>query len=129
MMRGMQNSRSPWISRPGIRHTARTRAPAALTAGLLAAALVAAAPPAAASAQLALEQGCLNCHGEPPRRNTPSVQQLAASFVRYRGKAGAADTLARQLRKGSAFGHIAAHERITDEQARTLMQWLIDGAP
>ena len=128
MMRGMQNSRNGWISRTGLRRAARTRVPATLAACLLATALVAAAPPAVASAQLALEQGCLNCHGEPPRRNTPTMQQLASSFARYRGKTGAADILARQLRKGSAFGHIAAHERITDEQARTLMQWLLDGA-
>ena len=37
--------------------------------------------------------------------------------------------LADKLREGSLFGHIAAHERLSAEDAERLVQWLVDGAP
>ena len=49
--------------------------------------------PAWANAQLALEKGCLGCHGEPPRRSAPSLSELAAGYARYRGQ----DDAPRQL--------------------------------
>lgn len=84
--------------------------------------------PAQASLQLALEKGCYGCHGAPPRRNTPSFAQLAADYAKYRGQAEAPHKLADKLRAGSLFGHIAAHERVSDEECERLMRWLIDGA-
>lgn len=96
---------------------------------LLAAGLVLGpAMPAQASAQLALEKGCYGCHGDPPRRNAPSFAQLAADYARYRGQADAARKLADKLREGGLFGHIAAHERISQAECETLMRWIIDGA-
>lgn len=83
---------------------------------------------AQASAQLALDKGCFNCHGEPPRRNAPSLAQLAADYARYRGQADAPGKLTDKLRKGGLFGHIAAHERLSREECETLMRWIIDGA-
>lgn len=87
-------------------------------------------PPLAAQAgsQLALEHGCYSCHGEPPRRGTPSMAQLAAAYARYRGQADAPRRLADKLREGTLFGHIAAHERLSPQECEALMRWLIDGA-
>jgi cytochrome c len=90
--------------------------------------LLTSAWPAQASSQLALDKGCYSCHGEPPRRNVPSIAQLAADYARYRGQPGAPRQLAEKLRAGGLFAHIAAHERLSPEDCETLMRWLIDGA-
>lgn len=84
--------------------------------------------PAQASPQLALDKGCYSCHGEPPRRNVPSMAQLAADYARYRGQADAPRELADKLRAGGLFAHIAAHERLSPEDCETLMRWIIEGA-
>ena len=89
--------------------------------------LLVAALPVQASSQLALDKGCYSCHGEPPRRNTPSMAQLAADYARYRGQADAPRKLADKLRAGGLFAHIAAHERLSPADCETLMRWLIDG--
>ena len=84
---------------------------------------------AQASSQLALEKGCYSCHGEPPRRGAPTLAQLAADYARYRGQPDAPRRLADKLHAGGLFGHIAAHERINQQECEALMRWLIDGAP
>jgi cytochrome c len=84
--------------------------------------------PVLASAELALERGCFQCHGEPPRQHIPSLAQLAASYAKYRNQPEATHRLADKLRAGTLFGHIAAHERLSQEDAETLMRWLIEGA-
>lgn len=87
-----------------------------------------AASPALASSQLALDKGCYSCHGEPPRRNAPGMAQLAADYARYRGQVDAPRRLADKLREGGLFAHIAAHERISQEECEALMRWIIEGA-
>ncbi len=84
--------------------------------------------PAQASSQLALDKGCYNCHGEPPRRNAPGMAQLAADYARYRGQADAPRRLADKLREGGLFAHIAAHERLSQDECEALMRWIIEGA-
>lgn len=84
---------------------------------------------ALASEQLALEQGCFVCHGQPARKNTPSFAQLANSYAPYQGKPEMAQVLAEKLRHAPLFGGISAHERLSEASALTLIQWLIDGAP
>lgn len=84
--------------------------------------------PAQASSQLALDKGCYSCHGEPPRRNAPGMAQLAADYARYRGQADAPQRLAEKLREGGLFAHIAAHDRLSQEECITLMRWIIEGA-
>ena len=96
--------------------------------GLLLPLLLITALPAQASPQLALDKGCYSCHGEPPRRNTPSMAQLAADYARYRGQPEAPRQLAEKLRAGGLFAHIAAHERLSLAECEALMRWLIDGA-
>ena len=98
-----------------------------LLAGLLAAA--GAAPAQVPPAQLAADHGCYNCHGTPPLRNVPPLKEIAARYAKYRNQPGAAARLAADLRKGSLFSHIAAHERLSPQDCERLMQWLIDGAP
>lgn len=83
---------------------------------------------ALADAQLALERGCFNCHDASARRNIPSLAQLAARYARYQGQPEAAQRLAEKLRAGTLLGHIAAHERLEQEEAQALMRWLIEGA-
>lgn len=83
---------------------------------------------ASASSQLALDKGCYNCHGEPPRKNVPSFSKLALSNAKYQGQADAARKLAQKLCEGTLFAHIAAHERLSEKEAETLIQWVIDGA-
>lgn len=100
------------------------RWPAALVLALLGGQAL----PAHASPQLALDKGCYNCHGRSSGRNAPSLDRLAADYARYRGQAQAAARLAERLRQGSLLGHIAAHERLSADEAQSLMQWLIDGA-
>jgi cytochrome c len=87
-----------------------------------------AASPAQASSQLALDKGCYSCHGDPPRRGAPGMAQLAADYARYRGQADAPRRLADKLREGGLFAHIAAHERISQEECEALMRWIIEGA-
>ena len=81
--------------------------------------------------QLAADQGCYNCHGEPPRRNVPSFRELVARYALYRGHLDARteQELVDRMHDGSLFSHVAAHERLTEEQARVLVRWLVEGAP
>lgn len=83
---------------------------------------------ALASAELALARGCFNCHDTAARRNIPSLDQLATRYARYQGQPTAARRLADKLREGTLLGHIAAHERLSPEEAEVLMRWLIEGA-
>lgn len=105
-----------------------TRPAAYLLPGLALTSALAFALPAQASSQLALDKGCYSCHGEPPRRNARSFPQLASDYAQYRGQADAARKLAAKLRAGSLFAHIAAHERLNEQECETLMRWIIDGA-
>lgn len=84
---------------------------------------------ALASEQLALEQGCFVCHGQPARKNAPSFAQLANSYAPYQGKPEMAQALADKLRRPPLFGGISAHEHLSEASALALIQWLIDGAP
>jgi cytochrome c len=86
------------------------------------------APPALASSQLALDKGCYSCHGTPPKKGTPTMEQLAADYAKYRGQTDAASRLAAKLREHHVFGGVQAHERLSEENAKILVDWLIDGA-
>lgn len=85
-------------------------------------------PPGRASASLALDKGCFNCHGDPPRRGAPTFAQLAADHAKYRDQPDAPRRLAEKLRAGSLFAHVDSHERLNQDECETLMRWIIDGA-
>ena len=97
----------------------------------LLAAMPAAAQSLADARQLAADQGCYNCHGEPPRRNVPSFREITLRYAAYRGRldAAALRELTDRLHHGSLFSHVAAHERLSEEQAERLVRWLVVGAP
>lgn len=100
------------------------------TAGLaaaLACALVSAH--AQSGAQLAADKGCYNCHGDPPKKKTPSFTALAKDYAQYQGQPDKETALAEKLRAGSFFGQVDAHERLSAEDALALVRWIISGSP
>jgi cytochrome c len=80
-----------------------------------------------ASERLATDLGCYNCHGEPPRRNIRSFKELRADYASYRGQPEAIARLVDKMHHGGLFSHVAAHERLTEEQAQALVRWLVEG--
>jgi cytochrome c len=82
-----------------------------------------------ASAQMASDYGCFNCHGNPPRKNAPTFAELARRYSEHRNDAPKQQQLADKLREGTIFSHINAHERLSPETAAALVRWLCDGAP
>ncbi len=84
--------------------------------------------PAHASSQLALDKGCYTCHGNPPRKSAPTFAQLASRYEKHRGNTSAENVVAEKLRQGSFLGHIDAHERLSQDDARRLIRWIIEGA-
>ena len=82
-----------------------------------------------ANQTLAADLGCYNCHGNPPRQEAPSFPELAAQYAPARNDPALQARLAEKLRKGSTFGRIVAHERISAEAAAQLVRWIAEGAP
>jgi cytochrome c len=80
------------------------------------------------SSQLALDKGCFSCHGDPPKKNAPTFDQLAKDFARYQGQPEQETKLADKLREGHIFGGIQAHENLSADSARALVRWIIEGA-
>lgn len=85
------------------------------------------APAAEASMNLALDRGCLSCHGTPPRGNAPTIAQLAAGYTKYRGQDDQIQRLSNHLREHHLFGGVAAHQRLSAEDAECFVRWLVDG--
>lgn len=83
---------------------------------------------ATASMNQALEKGCLNCHGTPPRGQAPNIAELAAHFARAKGNEAEMARLSGRLREHHLFGGVPAHERLTAEEAERFVRWLADGA-
>jgi cytochrome c len=81
-----------------------------------------------ATAQLALDKGCYSCHGSPPKKNAPTFEKLALDYAKYKNVPSADAELAGKLREGHMFGGIQAHERLSEENALLLIQWIIQGA-
>jgi cytochrome c len=101
---------------------------AATVAMLAASAPSLGATPAQTGRQLAADKGCFNCHGEPPKRDAPRFAELAAGYAGVRGDDAALARLADRLRRGSIFGHVDAHERLSADEAARLVRWIADGA-
>lgn len=81
------------------------------------------------AAQMAAERGCYNCHGEPPRRGVRTFAQIAAGYARASNRPAALKEAIDRMHHGSLFTHVAAHERLSEEDAATLVQWLFQGVP
>lgn len=80
-----------------------------------------------APAQMAADKGCYNCHGEPPRRNIRSFTELARAYGAHADQPAAEQQAVDRMHHGSLFSHVAAHERLTDEEAAALVHWLFRG--
>jgi cytochrome c len=92
-------------------------------------ALVAYALPqlASASMNLALDKGCLGCHGTPPRGKAPTIADLAARFANAKGNEAEMTKLSAHLREHHLFGGVPAHERLSADEAERFVRWLADG--
>jgi len=80
-----------------------------------------------ASAQLAVDHGCYNCHGPNLRGEAPSMERLAERLSKYKGDSAAQQKFVDKYRAGEMFGHIDAHERLSPESAMALVHWLAEG--
>lgn len=92
-------------------------------------ALMASAMPLAASASmnLALDKGCLGCHGTPPRGKAPTMAELAARYTAFKGNEAEIAQRSEHLREHHLFGGVPAHERLSAEDAERFVRWLVDG--
>lgn len=82
---------------------------------------------ARASMNLALDKGCLNCHGTPPRGKAPTIADLAARMASAKGNDAETARLSERLREHHLFGGVPAHERLSAEEADRFVRWLVDG--
>jgi cytochrome c len=101
-------------------------------AAATAARAVTAAPAAEGSrgaAALARESNCLACHATASRMVGPSFREVAD---RYRGDAKAEATLATRIKSGAQgiWGAIPMppHPNLSDDDARSLVRWILGGA-
>jgi len=85
--------------------------------------------PALASMNLALDKGCLSCHGTPPRSKAPTFAQLAERYVPLKGQENQIEGKIEHLREHHLFGGVPAHERLSAEEAGRFVRWLVDGCP
>jgi len=82
---------------------------------------------AQASMNLALDKGCLSCHGTPPRGRAPTIADLANRFATAKGNEAEMTKLSERLREHHLFGGVPAHERLSAEEAERFVRWLVDG--
>lgn len=83
--------------------------------------------PVLASMNLALDKGCLSCHGSPPRGKTPTFAQLAERYAPLKGQESQIKERIEHLREHHLFGGVPAHERLSAEEAGRFVRWLVDG--
>lgn len=82
---------------------------------------------ALASMNLALDKGCLSCHGTPPRGKAPTMAELAARYASAKGNEAEIPKLTAHLREHHLFGGVPAHERLSAEEAERFVRWLVEG--
>ena len=82
---------------------------------------------AVASMNLALDKGCLSCHGTPPRGKAPTIADLAARMASAKGNDAETAKLSERLREHHLFGGVPAHERLSADEAERFVRWLVDG--
>lgn len=85
--------------------------------------------PAFASKELATASNCMGCHALDKKLVGPSYQDIAK---KYSGQKDAATTLAATIRAGSSgkWGAVAMppNPALAADKAKTLAQWILDGA-
>ena len=87
------------------------------------------APAAFPNPALAKKHNCLACHATATKLVGPAYQDVAA---KYAGEQGAADTLVKSIRNGSAgkWGDLAMppHPGLSEADAKKLAVWVLGGA-
>ena len=87
------------------------------------------APAVSAAKALAEKSGCLACHGVSNKIVGPALHDIAA---KYRSDAGAQDRLSAKVKSGGqgAWGEIPMppNDRLTDDDIRALVRWILGGA-
>ncbi|MGF6379832.1 c-type cytochrome [Paraburkholderia atlantica] len=80
--------------------------------------------------QVAAANACMGCHAVDRKLVGPSFQQIAG---KYKGDAQAPAKLARKVRDGGSgvWGMIPmpAHQSMSDADIRTVVDWVLAGAP
>ncbi len=94
---------------------------------LAASLLLGAATPSHASLQMATEYGCINCHGEARRGESPSLARLSGKLSRLKGDSQAQAQFVAKYQAGKPWERVEAHERISPEIATALVHWLAEG--
>ena len=80
-----------------------------------------------ASAELASNQGCYNCHGSALRGEAPGFDRLVSKMAKYKDKPAEAQKFVDRFLAGEMLEHIDAHERVSRQSALTLVHWLAQG--
>lgn len=96
---------------------------------LMASGMAAAQDNAAAAGQANL-LGCMFCHNAKAKLMGPSFEAVAD---KYKDQADAAAVLSQKIKNGGAgvWGRVPmpAHNQVPDEQIKTLVTWVLKGAP
>lgn len=100
-----------------------SKAPCMLTASLL----LCLTAPSHANLQMATEFGCINCHGEARRGESPTFERLAGKLSGLKGDRQAEANFVTEYRAGKPWERVEAHERISQETAAALVHWLAEG--
>jgi cytochrome c len=85
--------------------------------------------PAFASKEIASKNSCMGCHAIDKKVVGPAYKDIAA---KYKGQADAVDKLAKKVKVGGGgvWGAVPmpGNSRISDADAKTVVQWILDGA-
>ena len=94
--------------------------------GVVAASALLLAGGAQASAELAKNSGCLNCHTVDTKLVGPALKEVAA---KYADKPDASEYLTDKIIKGSSgvWGPVPmpANNQVSEAEARTLVKWIL----
>ena len=103
---------------------------ALLAACVLPATVAQAAPDSAAALSIVQKNNCLSCHAVDSQVVGPAYREIAK---KYHGDTTAPDKLFAKVRNGGAFvwGEVPmpANHSISDADLRTVIAWILAGAP
>lgn len=96
----------------------------ALSVGLICLALFSLPAAASEAAQLAVQQGCINCH-HAQARSAPTFKHLSEHLAKQGDQPEALQHMLKDVREHTEL-HI--HQMVSDASALTILRWLAQGA-